>query len=167
MNKIRNLLDKTMRIFNAAVLCVLTLLVFWQVVTRYILGAPSTWSEELSSYLFAWTTMFGAAYIFGKREHMNIPIMVERFSKKTQNRLAILSECLILLFAFTILIYGGIKITVLTMGQTSSSLPLVMGYFYAGIPISGIFVAVYSILNIIDLITRKNTLTYIKKEGEI
>ena len=167
MNKIRNLLDKTMRIFNAAVLCVLTLLVFWQVVTRYILGAPSTWSEELSSYLFAWTTMFGAAYIFGKREHMNIPIMVERFSKKTQNRLAILSECLILLFAFTILIYGGIKITVLTMGQTSSSLPLVMGYFYAGIPISGIFVAVYSILNIIDLITRKNTITYIKKEGEI
>lgn len=167
MNKVRDFLDKIMRIFNATVLCILTLLVFWQVVTRYILGAPSTWSEELSSYLFAWTTMFGAAYIFGKREHMNIPIIVERCSKKNQNRLAILSECLILLFAFTILIYGGIKITVLTMGQKSSSLPLVMGYFYAGIPISGVFVAIYSILNIIDLITQEKKVTYIKKEEEI
>lgn len=165
MEKIRDILDKLMRAFNAIVLGVLTLLVVWQVVTRYLLGAPSTWSEELSSYLFAWTTMFGAAYIFGKREHMNIPVVVERFSESTQKTLAILSECLVLLFAIVILIYGGLQITSLTMGQTSSSLPLVMGYFYAVIPLSGIFVAIYSVLNIYDLM-RNDVDDYIKEGQE-
>lgn len=152
MEKIRVFLDKLMRAFNAAVLGILTLLVTWQVLTRYLFNAPSTWSEELSSYLFAWATMFGAAYVFGKREHMNIPILVERFSKKTQKYIAILNEFLILIFAIVILIYGGLQITFLTMGQASSSLPLAMGYFYAVIPISGVFVTLYSILNVYDIV---------------
>jgi len=167
MNKLRDILDKIMRVFNVVILSTLTLLVFWQVITRYIFHAPSTWSEELSSYLFAWTTLFGAAYIFGKREHMNIPIVVERFSKKTQRRLAILSECLVFLFAVVILIYGGVKITILTMGQASSSLPLVMGYFYAGIPVSGVFVVIYSVLNIIELVNDNKSKTYIEKKRGI
>lgn len=153
MKVIREYLNRIMRVFNAIVLSVLTLLTVWQVVTRYLLHNPSTWSEELASYMFAWVTLFGAAYVFGKREHMNIPIVVEKMSLKTQRWLNILSELLILVFAVSVLIVGGIKITALTMGQASSSLPLQMGYFYAVIPISGIFVAIYSILNIYDLIT--------------
>lgn len=153
MKKIRTVLDQLMKVFNAVVLGVLTLLVTWQVITRYFLSSPSTWSEELASYLFAWATMFGAAYVFGKREHMSIPILVEQFSGKTQKYVAVLRESLILLFAVVILIYGGIQITSLTMGQDSSSLPLTMGYFYAVIPISGIFITLYSILNIYDIVT--------------
>lgn len=49
------------------------------------------------------------------------------------------------------MVYGGYEITKLTMGQMSSSLPLQMGYFYMCIPISGIFIALYSVLNIKDL----------------
>ena len=164
MMKIRTFLDQLMKVFNAIVLGTLTLLVTWQVITRYLLSNPSTWSEELSSYLFAWATMFGAAYVFGKRDHMNIPILVEKFSKTTQKYLAILSESLILLFAVVILIYGGLQITSLTMGQDSSSLPLAMGYFYAVIPLSGIFVTLYSILNIYDIM--KNDTLNDENEGQ-
>ena len=164
MMKIRTFLDQLMKVFNAIVLGTLTLLVTWQVISRYLLSNPSTWSEELSSYLFAWATMFGAAYVFGKRDHMNIPILVEKFSKTTQKYLAILSESLILLFAVVILIYGGLQITSLTMGQDSSSLPLAMGYFYAVIPLSGIFVTLYSILNIYDIM--KNDTLNDENEGQ-
>ena len=37
---------------------------------RYIFKSPSTVSEELISYSFAWMSMFAASYIFGKRDHM-------------------------------------------------------------------------------------------------
>lgn len=141
-----------MRIFNAAVFAILTLLTVWQVLTRYLLDNPSTWSEELASYLFAWVTLLGAAYVFGKREHMNIPILTDLLSEKNQRIMAVINECIIFIFATVIMIYGGISITSLTMGQMSSSLPLAMGYFYAAIPISGVFTAIYCVLNIYDLV---------------
>lgn len=157
MKQLRNIIDKAMRSLCAVAMAALTLLVIWQVFTRYILNHPSTWSEELAAYMFAWVTVFGAAYVFGKREHMNIPVIVERFSSVNQNSLQILAEVLNLIFALTVMVYGGFEITKLTMGQLSSSLPLQMGYFYMCIPISGIFIALYSVLNIKDLIdARKN-----------
>ncbi|OFU50374.1 TRAP transporter small permease [Aerococcus sp. HMSC10H05] len=152
MKQLRNIIDKAMRSLCAVAMAALTLLVIWQVFTRYILNHPSTWSEELAAYMFAWVTVFGAAYVFGKREHMNIPVIVERFSSVNQNSLQILAEVLNLIFALTVMVYGGFEITQLTMGQLSSSLPLQMGYFYMCIPISGIFIALYSVLNIKDLI---------------
>lgn len=151
MHKLRHNLDKVMRLINALVFGILTLLTVWQVLTRYLLSNPSTWSEELASYLFAWATLLGAAYVFGKREHMNIPILLDKVSPKSQRLLNITIEIIILMFALTVLIYGGWNITTLTMGQMSSSLPIRMGYFYAAIPISGIFTALYSVLNIHDL----------------
>lgn len=152
MKQLRNIIDKAMRSLCAVAMAALTLLVIWQVFTRYILNHPSTWSEELAAYMFAGVTVFGAAYVFGKREHMNIPVIVERFSSVNQNSLQILAEVLNLIFALTVMVYGGFEITQLTMGQLSSSLPLQMGYFYMCIPISGIFIALYSVLNIKDLI---------------
>ncbi|WP_062532055.1 TRAP transporter small permease [Jeotgalibaca dankookensis] len=153
MNKVRFIIDKVMRIFCAVAFASMVLLTVWQVLTRYILNSPSTWSEELASYIFAWVTILGAAYVFGKREHMAIPIFVELFPIKTQRILAIISEIIILIFAVVILVYGGISITLLGMGQLSSSLGIQMGVFYSVIPISGVFTAIYSILNIYDLST--------------
>ena len=152
MAKLRFVLDKIMQVFNATVFAILTLLTVWQVLTRYLLNNPSTWSEELASYLFAWVTLLGAAYVFGKREHMNIPVVVDMLSPKVQHYLAILTEVIVFIFAVVVLIYGGIRITTLTMGQATSSLPFSMGVFYAAIPISGVFTAIYSLLNIYDLI---------------
>lgn len=155
MNKVRFIIDKVMRIFCAVAFASMVLLTVWQVLTRYILNSPSTWSEELASYIFAWVTILGAAYVFGKREHMAIPIFVELFPIKTQRILAIISEIIILIFAVVILVYGGTSITLLGMGQLSSSLGIQMGVFYSVIPISGVFTAIYSILNIYDL-SKKN-----------
>lgn len=152
MKNLRAVMDKIMRVLNVAVLVGLVLLVVWQVITRYFLSQPSVWSEELASYGFAWATMLGAAYVFGLRDHMNVDVAVLRFSLKTQKLLAIFSELLILIFAVTILIYGGVQNTLLTIEQLSSSLPVTMGYLYSIVPISGVFIAIYNILNIHDII---------------
>lgn len=154
VNTIRNVTNRLLEIFNVGAFSFLTLLVTWQVITRYFLNNPSTWSEELSGYMFAWVTLLGAAYVFGKREHMDIPIIVDRFSPRTQQVFAIVNEVIVLVFSFVVLIVGGVRITSLTMGQMSSSLNLPMGYFYIIIPISGVFIVIYNILNLYDLFKR-------------
>lgn len=148
-------MDKIMRFLNAVAFAILTLLAVWQVVTRYFLDNPSTWSEELASYMFAWVTLLGAAYVFGQMGHMNIPILIDRLSEKGQKILMVLIQLIILAFALVVLVYGGYEITLLTMGQMSSSLGVPMGYFYLSLPISGTFTTIYTILNLYDIFNEK------------
>ncbi|PMC57907.1 TRAP transporter small permease [Dolosicoccus paucivorans] len=150
MIKVREYLDSFLKLANAIMLAFLTSLTVWQVVTRYLLNNPSTWSEELASYMFTWVTMLGATYIFGKRGHMNIPIVMEKLSPRNQKYAVIFNDLLVLIFAITVLIMGGFSITKLTMGQMSSSLSVPMGYFYAILPVTGVLTALYSLLNLYD-----------------
>lgn len=150
MIKLREYLDSILKIANAIMLAFLTSLTVWQAVTRYLLNNPSTWSEELASYMFTWVTMLGATYIFRKRGHMNIPIVMEKLSPRNQKYAIIFNDLLVLIFAITVLIMGGFSITKLTMGQMSSSLSVPMGYFYAILPVTGVLTALYSLLNLYD-----------------
>ena len=57
------------------------------------------------------------------------------------------------LFAGVILVYGGIQITSLAMGQMTSSLGVPIGIFYVVLPLSGVLNIIYTILNIVDIAT--------------
>ncbi len=74
----------------------MVILTCWQVFTRYILKHPSSWSEELVSYLFAWMALLGASVVVGERGHMNISIAVERMGAGAQNAFAVFAECIAL-----------------------------------------------------------------------
>lgn len=152
MKAIRDFLDKTIIAICVFLFALMTIVGTYQILTRYVLKAPSTISEELISYSFAWMSMFAASYIFGKRDHMRMVFFVERYGAKTQALIGILSEIAILIFAALVLIWGGIYITSLTMTQTTPALRISMGYVYSVIPTCGIITAVYSLLNISDLL---------------
>ena len=89
----------------------------------------------------------------GERGHMNIPIVVERMGEKGRKFFAIFAEIVACLFAGVILVYGGIQITSLAMGQMTSALGLPIGVFYIVLPLSGVINMIYTILNIIDIVT--------------
>ena len=113
----------------------MVILTCWQVFTRYILQNPSTWSEELVGYLFAWMSLLGASLVTCERGHMNIPIVVEQFSLPVQKGLNCLGEIIAFLFSATILVFGGVQITSLAMGQMTSSLGVPIGIFYVVLPL--------------------------------
>lgn len=92
MKQLRNILDKTLSGLAGISFLAMVLLVCWQVFTRYILGNPSSWSEELVSYLFAWMSLLGASIVVGERGHMNIPILVDRMNPVIKKGLTIFAE---------------------------------------------------------------------------
>lgn len=149
--QIRILLNQILNILTGISFLTMVVITTWQVVARYLLKAPSTWSEELVSYMFAWASLFGACLVTGERGHMNIPIVVERFSPLIRKLFAIGGEVIALLFSVIILAYGGMQITQLAMGQRTSSLGVAVGVFYIVLPVAGILTAVYCLLNIIDI----------------
>lgn len=153
MKQLRKYLNYTLNVLAGGSFLAMVLLTCWQVFTRYILQNPSSWSEEMVSYLFAWMSLFGASLVVGERGHMNIPIVVERFGDKARKCFAIFGEIVACIFAAVILVYGGIQITSLAMGQMTSSLGVPIGIFYVVLPLSGVLNIIYTILNIMDIVT--------------
>lgn len=151
MNNLRSILDKILSVLAGGSLLAITALTCWQVFTRYVLKNPSPWSEELVSYLFAWTSLLGATLVTGERGHMNIPVVVEMMGQVTQKTAGIIAELIAFAFSLIILVFGGLAISRLAMGQMTSSLGVAVGVFYYIMPVCGILNAIYAGLNIADI----------------
>ena len=150
MNTFRNGITRILNGLAGISFLAMVLLTCWQVLTRYVLQNPSTWSEELVGYLFAWMSLLGASLVTCERGHMNIPIIVERLSEPIQKLLNCLGEVIAFLFSAIILVFGGAQITTLAMGQMTSSLGVPIGIFYIVLPLCGVLNMIYTVLNIID-----------------
>lgn len=151
MDKIRSIMNKFLNLLAGVSFAAMVLLTCWQVFTRYILKNPSPWSEELVSYLFAWMALIGASVVTGERGHMNIPIVVDKMGEAPKKCFLIFAEIIAFLFSAIILVYGGLKITSLAMGQLTSSLGVAIGVFYIVMPLCGILNMIYTVLNIVDI----------------
>lgn len=80
--------------------------------------------------------------------------MEDKLSGKNLTILNVVIEIITIAFALIVMVYGGISITSLSMTQKTASLGIPMGYIYIVIPITGIVIAVYGILNVTDLIRK-------------
>ena len=151
MEKLRNTLNKVLNLLAGLSMTVMVVLTTYQVIVRYIFNSPSTWSEELVGYLFGWSTMLGATIVSGERGHMNIPVLVDRFNPTMRKAFNIFAEIIAFVFSATILVFGGFQVSQLAMGQQTSSLGVAVGVFYWVMPICGVIILVYSVLNIIGI----------------
>jgi TRAP-type C4-dicarboxylate transport system permease small subunit len=74
-------LDASSRLIDlllAAMLAVMVLLVFGNVVLRYALNSGITVSEEVSRWLFVWMTFLGAIVALKDRAHLGTDMLVSR-----------------------------------------------------------------------------------------
>ena len=135
-------------------LCIIAFMVCvgtYQIVTRFVFNSPSTVSEELLTYSFAWMALLSSALVFGKRDHMRMTFVVDKLAPAQRKVLEIVLEVLVIAFAAIVLIYGGFTIMKLTMTQKTASLGIPMGIIYTVVPLSGIVIVIYAILNMIEL----------------
>ena len=153
LHKIRRGIDVALSSACAVIFAAMVVIGTYQIVTRFVFRSPSTVSEELLTYSFTWMALLSSAYVFGKRDHMRMGFMADKAGPGGQKILSILAEILILFLAATVLIYGGITSTQLTMTQSTASLGIPMGVVYTIIPVSGVLICIYAVLNIISLCT--------------
>ena len=153
LHTIRKGINLVLSFASALIFAAMVIIGTYQIVTRLVFNSPSTVSEELLTYSFTWMALLATAYVFGKRDHMRMGFLADKFSDKAQKALSIAAEVLIMLLAGAVMVYGGVTIVQLTMTQSTASLGIPMGVVYIILPVSGILIVFYSILNIVDLVT--------------
>ncbi len=155
LNVIRKILDRLVEAVCSVWLLIMVAMTCWQIISRYLLGAPSTYSEEFLRFSLVWVSMISLAYVAGLRKHVSFTLFSDKVSIHWQRYWQVLIELAFLAFAVFILIGGGYNATSITMNQVSPSLGLAMGYVYSALPVAGGILAVYSLLNCVQLLTEE------------
>ena len=139
--------------FLAFLMALMLISVVWQVFTRYVLGEASDFTDELARYLLIWIGTLGAAYISGKKMHLAIDLLPEKLSGKANYRLNVVISLFVMVFALFVMIIGGLRLVYITftLEQTSATLQIPLAYVYAILPISGMLIIYYKILDILNL----------------
>lgn len=113
-----------------------------QVVFRFVLEAPLSWSEELARYCFVWVSMLGAAGGVRRRLHPALDLIEPRLPPGARPwwRAAVLLAGLA--FAGLVSVYG-LSLAQFNMRQRSPAMGLPMGLPYAAIPTGGLLIALH------------------------
>ena len=154
MQALINIVNRSLSGLVILLSCALVASVVWQVLCRYVLGDPSTITDELARFIFMWTGLIGAAYTSGQKKHLAIDLLTMNL-KGTRKRISeFFIEATTVLFAAIVMIYGGGKLflKVLAMGQVSPALGMPMGLVYLAIPVSGALILFYSVVSIMKII---------------
>lgn len=81
----------------------MVLLLFMQIVSRYVINYSFTWTEELAIICFILSTYTSACLAVTRRQHLKIKILYSLVKPKTEKVLDLVSNAV---FAFVMLVLG-------------------------------------------------------------
>jgi len=145
-------LDSLLRYFLAALMALLVVSVTWQVLSRYLLDSPSSWTEELARFLLVWIGVLGASYAYRQKMHLGIDLLSQRLRGHSAFFLECLVNVVVIVFALSVMVVGGCRLVAMTweLNQVSPALGVPMAWVYAVVPVSGALIVLYALQNTVD-----------------
>ena len=99
-------LDHVEEFFMIPLIFAMSIIIFIQVVCRYVFQNSLTWSEEMARYMFVWLVYFSVSYTARREKHIRIDAAINLYPKKARPYIEILSEVIVLGFAIFIAVTG-------------------------------------------------------------
>jgi len=154
-DRISNGLNGVVKYLAAFLLAAMVIIVFLQVLFRYVLNAPLDWSEELGSFAFVWMALLGASIGLKRNEHPRLDLIVNVFPPKTQKTIAGFYNLAILFFLAVLFIYGA-RLTATMKSQLTAALEYSVSFVYAVLPISAAIMFIHLAIQTVGLFLEKN-----------
>jgi len=143
------LLDVLMHVIEtigAVLLSAMTLIIFWQVITRFkIINVPTPWTEEVALMLLVWFGLAGAAIGIRKESHIGVEFVTALFPTSFQKYINSFVGLLIVVFSVFLFI-EGIALAKGTWEVLMSATLLPRGKFvYLAVPTAAALMFVYGL----------------------
>lgn len=130
---------------------VMAILVFLQVLFRYVLDAPLDWSEEMSTFAFAWMCLLGASVGLRYDGHPRLDIFLNRFPQVMQKFTRLLINLSVLFMLVILLIYGW-RLTMVMKMQKTAALGYSVSFVYIVLPLSALIMIFHVIAQTFNLL---------------
>jgi TRAP-type C4-dicarboxylate transport system permease small subunit len=156
LTKLKTGLDKGLEFITAVSMAALVVDVTWQVITRFILNDPSSWTEEIATYLMIWVGLLGSAVALNRRAHLGIDYFVGKLDFKKRLITESIVVICVAVFSISVLMLGGYQLVKETfeLGQTAPATGIKLGYVYIAVPVAGFFLTIYSLEFLYELIVK-------------
>ena len=144
-------LNQTMKFLAGFLIAAMTILVFLQVIFRYLLDAPLDWSEEMASFAFVWMALLGASVGLKNDEHPRLDIFYQVFPDWAKKLCSLIIN-LAILFMLMVLFIFGLKLTIAMQMQRTAALGYSISYVYVVLPLSAIIMFIHILVKSVQLI---------------
>lgn len=137
------------------------ILLFSNVILRYLFNAPLAWADEIARFLFTWTSFIGASAAIKKKGHVAIDNFVTRLSARNQAGVKLIGNSAIII-AMVFLIVYSIMMMKMFSSASLSSVAIPQNYLYVSLPLSAFFM----IIHLAELMTEETKILRAGKGGK-
>ncbi len=152
LNKINQLLLRGAGWVVVAGMAVISLVIPYEVLGRYVLGSSPHWSGELSVFTLVWISMMGAAVGLPRGYQMGMTFFIDRLSPGTGRLMRILGH-LVTLSILSVLVVYGFKQTAHNLDQISPAMRISMALPYLAIPVGALLMWLVTLEQVLGAVT--------------
>lgn len=137
MKKIIDMYNKAEEVFIVAGIAAMAIILFLQVVLRFIFSDPWVWAEEVSKIIFIWVSWLGISMGQRHGEHIKVTMVTDRLKGNTQKIVLVLANIFSLVIVVFFLYYGIIVTSnIMTIGSVTAALKIPRWLIYLSVPVS-------------------------------
>ena len=145
MKKIFHFIFAALEWFAMICLVLMTIVVFFDVILRYIFNQGMPWTQEVATLLLVWFSLTGMAIGVAEKIHSSIEMFTMKCSAKVIGILESVNHVLISIFGL-MMIYYGIQIMKITRNATMPATKLPSSVLYIILPLSGLLVFLNAVI---------------------
>lgn len=169
LRRAATILEKSLEWVIISMTGITAIIIFLQVLFRYVLNLSLAWTDESSRYLFVWFSYLGASLALREGKHISVTYFVGRLPLRLQYWVALARIMIIMTYLVFVVVYGAILISI-TKDSTSAALQISMMVPQLSIPLAGFLLLVYATRNLVDtvrgLISKEQRLAPIDQREE-
>lgn len=148
----------------------LTLLITWEVFSRYVLNKPHAWVLDAQIMLYGLLFMTAGAYTLAKSGHVRGDVLYGFFKPRTQASVDLLLYILFFLPGIVALTWAGWTFANESLAireQTFNADPLPVYPFKFVVPVAGAFLLMQGVVEIIRCVICLQTGEWPRREGDV
>ncbi|WP_298028585.1 TRAP transporter small permease [uncultured Dysosmobacter sp.] len=145
LRKLCRLLFKALEWFAIICMVILTIIVFIDVILRYIFKQGFPWTQEVATLMLVWFSLIGMAIGVLEKIHISIEMFTAKLPEKAISALETVNHILIAAFGGA-MVYFGAVIMNMTKLSTMPATKLPSAVLYIILPLSGTLVLLNAIL---------------------
>ncbi|WP_297871555.1 TRAP transporter small permease [uncultured Oscillibacter sp.] len=146
------MLEKIEKVVSCVCVSVMAVLVFANVIARYVFNHSLAFSDEMSTYLFVLMSFMGTAIAARRRAHLGLSIVTDRVSPKVRKTINIVMYIIAALFCLLIVVFGvQMVLSQYRLGQETAAMQWPEWIYGSFVPIGAAFSMIAFIEGAVDM----------------
>ena len=167
MKTLKKIINNIEEYISSVLLGAMVLLIFLQIIFRFILNLPLRWTEETARYAMILLIYLSACSGVKKEKHIRIEAIHNALPQKAALVYWVISNIIWMLFNLVMIVYGiNMAGYIYSTGQVSPVLHLPMGILYMVIPVCFTIMEIRIVQLVVARIKEETTKSIANDGGE-